>query len=170
MLDLEAELDAVIAALTRERVEYAVCGGVAMAIHGFIRATEDLDLFVKPEDFDRLAAAIAGLGFTGSAPMIRRLIKVDQVDGEMLAVDLSAVTPVTEQVWQTREVVIWNERPLSIVSREGLIALKRLRGTAQDLVDIERLASGDGNVVRSIRRLSQLRSLCLSLARANRQK
>lgn len=170
MLDLEAELDAVIAALTREGVEYAVCGGVAMAIHGFIRATEDLDLFVKPEDTDRVAAAVVGLGFTGSAPMIRRLTKIDQLDGEMLAIDLSPVTPATEQVWQMREVVTWNERPLSIVSREGLIALKRLRSTAQDLVDIERLATGDGNVVRSIRRLSQLRSLCLSLAKANSQK
>jgi hypothetical protein len=38
MLDLEAELDAVIGALSRAGIEYAVCDGLAMAIHGFVRA------------------------------------------------------------------------------------------------------------------------------------
>ncbi|MEK6371333.1 MAG: hypothetical protein AABO58_01430 [Acidobacteriota bacterium] len=162
MLDLEAELDGVIAALTREGVEYAVCGGVAMAVHGFTRATEDLDLIVRPEDVCRFADAVAEVGFMSDTTS--RLAKVDRVDGDLLAIDLSL--PATEHVWRTRRVITWNDRPLSLVSREGLIALKRLRATAQDLVDIERLKSGDGNVARSIRRVSQLRKLCLSLARA----
>jgi hypothetical protein len=40
MLDLEAELDAVIGALSHAGIEYAVCGGLAMAIHGKPRATK----------------------------------------------------------------------------------------------------------------------------------
>lgn len=164
MLDLESELDGVIAALTRAGVEYAVCGGVAMAVHGFTRATEDLDLIVRPEDVCRFADAVAEVGFMSDTTS--RLAKVDRVDGDVLAIDLSPVMPATEHVWRTRRVITWNDRPLSLVSREGLIALKRLRATAQDLVDIERLTSGDGNVARSIRRVSQLCKLCLSLARA----
>jgi hypothetical protein len=169
MLDLEAKLDAVIAALTRAGIEYAVCGGVAMAVHGFIRASEDLELFATPEDVGRLAVALVEVGFVRDATSIHRLAKVD-LEGDLLAIDLTLVTPVTQHIWRTRQVVAWNERPLSLVSREGLIALKRLRATAQDLVDIERLASADGNVAMSIRRHSQIRNLCLSLGKAAAQK
>jgi hypothetical protein len=39
----------VIASLNEARVEYVVVGGVAMNLHGLVRATEDLDLFIRPE-------------------------------------------------------------------------------------------------------------------------
>ena len=50
----------VIAAMNREQVDYAVIGGVAMNIHGLVRATEDLDVFVRPEasNIERLRAAL----------------------------------------------------------------------------------------------------------------
>ena len=46
--------------LNREGVEYIVIGGMAMNAHGLIRATEDLDLLVRPEDqnIDRLRRAL----------------------------------------------------------------------------------------------------------------
>ena len=50
----------VIASLEREGVEYAVIGGVALSIHGLVRATEDLDLFVRPtpDNIERLRRAL----------------------------------------------------------------------------------------------------------------
>jgi hypothetical protein len=140
-----------------------------MAIHGFIRATQDLDLFVQPEDIGRLADAVRAIGFTNIGPSTCQLTKLDQVDGDVIVLDLTPVSPATEQIWVTRQMITWNERPLSVTSREGLIALKRLRATAQDLVDIERMLSDDGDAMKSIRRLSQLRNLCLSLAKAKPQ-
>lgn len=149
MLDLEAELDAVIAALTREGVEYAVCGGVAMAIHGKPRATIDIDLLIKPEDEDRVYLAVEPLGFrfkakpmhfVGGTMEIRRVTKIDS-DGEALMLDLLLVTPAFRSVWQLRQTVAWRTHLVSVVSREGLIALKSSRSSAQDLADIERLES-----------------------------
>jgi hypothetical protein len=51
---------ALLAALEREGVEYAVVGSLAMAAHGLVRATRDLDLFVSPDaaNVDRLKAAL----------------------------------------------------------------------------------------------------------------
>lgn len=37
----------VLSALEAERVEYILVGGVALGMHGLIRATEDVDLFVN---------------------------------------------------------------------------------------------------------------------------
>jgi hypothetical protein len=36
--------------LERNRVDYVLVGGVALNLHGIIRATEDIDLFVRPEE------------------------------------------------------------------------------------------------------------------------
>lgn len=58
----------------------------------------------------------------------------------MVPLDLLLVhSPVLEKIWQTRQSFEWEGRKTWIVSREGLIGLKRLRGSPQDLVDIEKL-------------------------------
>jgi hypothetical protein len=50
----------VLAALERERVEYVIFGGVALNLQGLARATEDLDIFVAPneENIRRLRVAL----------------------------------------------------------------------------------------------------------------
>jgi len=48
------------AALSREAVRYKVVGGIALNLHGLVRATEDLDLFVDPDptNVERLRTAL----------------------------------------------------------------------------------------------------------------
>jgi hypothetical protein len=47
-------------ALEREDVQYVLVEGVVLNVHGIVRATQDLDLFVKPEqeNVDRLKKAL----------------------------------------------------------------------------------------------------------------
>jgi hypothetical protein len=35
-------------ALASEDVDYVLVGGVALNLHGIVRATEDVDLFIRP--------------------------------------------------------------------------------------------------------------------------
>ena len=42
-------LQALLVALEREGVKYAIFGAIALNLHGLARFTEDLDLFVAPE-------------------------------------------------------------------------------------------------------------------------
>lgn len=53
----------VLAALHRRGVDYVVVGGIALALHGIVRATEDLDVFLSatPENLRRLRAALGDL-------------------------------------------------------------------------------------------------------------
>jgi hypothetical protein len=69
--------------------------------------------------------------------------KIDRTDGDTMTLDLLLVTPETLQVWETRRVVSWRDRPFPVVSRDGLITLKRFRSSELDLVDISRLQSGE---------------------------
>ena len=62
MIDLDRLL-VLLRALNREGVEYVVVGAVALGLHGLARATEDVDLFVRPtpENVARLKRALASV-------------------------------------------------------------------------------------------------------------
>jgi hypothetical protein len=48
-MDFEV-LKRLIAALEAREVRYAIFGAIALNLHGLVRATEDLDLFIEPEE------------------------------------------------------------------------------------------------------------------------
>ena len=147
MIDLAEEFEAVISALAEHGIEYAVCGGLAMAVHGFPRATVDIDLLIRPEAEERVYAAVGPLGFRIRAnPMhfdqgrmeIRRVSKIDPA-GDTLMLDLLLVTPAFESVWRDRTTIESDFGPISVVSRQGLIELKSGRMSGVDQDDIKRL-------------------------------
>lgn len=144
------EFSQLIAAVEDGELEYAVCGGLSMAIHGFARATMDIDLLIRPESLDKayeigkqLGFDIRGLdiSFKERAVEIRRVSKI--VGEDVLSLDLLLVTPQVEDVWVTRESVDFQGRKLWVVSRDGLIKMKTLAGRPQDLADIHRLENED---------------------------
>jgi len=58
-MDFEKVL-AVLQALRLQKVEYVLIGALALTVHGIVRATQDVDLFVRPEmdNLDRLRSAL----------------------------------------------------------------------------------------------------------------
>lgn len=134
-------------------IEYAVCDRLAMAIHGFARATLDIDLLIQAKNLKKAYQVAAEKGydiksldisFKERAVEIRRVSKIDD-DGEVLSLDLLLVTPQVEDVWETREQLVLPENYLSVVSKEGLIKTKTLTGRPQDLADIARLQNDETN-------------------------
>jgi hypothetical protein len=55
------EPDDLLLALTDAQVNFIIIGGVAVGVHGFVRATKDLDIVPDPapENIDRLARTLA---------------------------------------------------------------------------------------------------------------
>jgi len=150
-MDLRAELLGLVDRLAAARVEYAICGGVALAIHGYPRFTKDIDLLVRREDLERVVSTVAVLGFTLDAgllpfdaggPRAREVRRISKAEGgEVLTLDLLLVSPVLQGVWRSRGTFEWEGRRVSVVSRAGLIEMKRLTGREQDLLDARRLES-----------------------------
>jgi hypothetical protein len=145
MMDFFQELRSLLAALEHAHVDYALCGGVALAIHGAPRATQDIDLLLRREDLDRLREVIRPCGFTlESFPMdfssgvtVQRFTKLVGADPLMLDV-LFADGPL-ETVWADRQTAEIEGGKVRVVSRQGLISLKLAAGRPQDLADIKRL-------------------------------
>jgi len=170
MIDLAEELDSIRGVFSEHRIEFALCGGMALAIHGFIRATVDLDLLVKAEDIDEIQSTVASLGYITVG---NRTSRIAAASGDTLILDLSVVTGETLDIWSDRRRILWRDEPLSVVSREGLIKLKQLRGSLQDLADVARLPDeiemSSNAIELRMKRLSQVRNLCLRLAKAGEE-
>lgn len=148
MFDLYYELRILIAALEERQMDYALCGGLAMAVYDRTRATVDIDLLILSESLDLFMATATELGyrirgldmtFSNGAIEIRRISKIDPVSGQVLSLDFLLVTPEIQRIWTSRVEADWEDGTLSVVSRAGLIELKRLSGRPQDIVDIAAL-------------------------------
>lgn len=141
------ELSQLISALNENQLEYAICGGLALAIHGFVRATLDIDILIQPDSLKKAYKVGVERGFDirkldisfkKSAVEIRRVSKID-AQGEVLSLDLLLVTPQIGDVWESRETINFLGNKLFVVSREGLVKMKKLAGRPQDMADILRL-------------------------------
>ncbi|HVS13730.1 MAG TPA: hypothetical protein VMV46_07390 [Thermoanaerobaculia bacterium] len=148
-IDLYSELRRLVDALDEERVEYALAGALALAVHGVVRATADIDVLIRPEDEQRAVGVARDLGYRHEAiPMrfndgtrMRRISRLEEE--ETLTLDYFLVDEHLEPVWSTRGVLETEEGPLSVVSREGLIRMKTAAGRDQDVADVRRLEEID---------------------------
>ena len=139
-----------IQSLDHAGIRFALCGGLAMSVHARARATVDIDLLAPPEEIAHLASVVEPLGFhrRHSTPILlargevvmHRFTKIEPGDPDVLLLDVIEVrSGTTAQAWATCVRADWGGHPLTVVSREGLILLKRLRGSRQDLADIAEL-------------------------------
>ena len=145
-MDLFAELAGLTQALSAANVDYALCGAVALAIHGAPRATKDIDVLLREADLPRLRDVAHAQGFdiealpmtfSASGVTVRRFTKLRA--GESLMLDVLVGGGPLEAVFQTRVVLPFEGGSLWVVSREGLVTLKLAAARPQDLVDVQRL-------------------------------
>ncbi len=145
MAALIEEFVGIVEAFNQAGIDYAVCGGWAIAIHGKVRATVDIDLMIRAEDLEPAMTLarqrgydIEGLplNFDGGETQIRRISKIDKELNELITLDLLLVTPVYEAAWKTRRHVTWNHGEYRVVDVEGMIIMKELAGRPKDAEDL----------------------------------
>lgn len=144
--------------LQRHGVPFAVIGGHAVSVHGYIRATEDHDIvFLRtPDSEQRLAAALQEIharwiadeldpatGSERQIPVTDAFIQSQHL--MMLVTDAgfldifdyvpgSPSTPVAQFIAEGLEVA-----GIRYASKDWLLRMKRAAGRPQDLLDIENL-------------------------------
>ena len=150
MLQLRTELLNIVTCLDEAKVDYGLCGGLAVAVHGYPRATKDIDILIRFEDLADARRTLATIGFDLEAGLFkfdsnsareRHLYRISKAEGAQLTtLDLMLVTPVMEDVWNDREIIRAFGKEIKVVSRESLIKMKMLASRLQDLADIESLS------------------------------
>ncbi len=151
-----------VGALHAAQVDYIVIGGFAVAAHGFVRATKDLNIVPSGDaaNLERLAAVLRELGaeLFGTDDFDPKEFPFDPLDPSQLAeggnfllltrfgrLDMMQWVPGIEadQAYERlRRAAVPTEldgRPVLVCSREDLITMKRTAGRPQDLVDLREL-------------------------------
>ena len=149
-MTLYEELHAVLETLDGAKVDYALIGGLAVAVWGAPRATKDIDLLVQRDDLARAKAALRDRGFTLEAfPLefkdgseVHRVNKVDAARN-LMTVDLMIVDKNLEPAWMSRTRLPFGDREVVVVSRDALIAMKARAARPQDIADIQNLEDID---------------------------
>lgn len=135
-------------ALHRAGVEFLVVGAYALARHGYVRATLDLDVFVRPTatNAERVVAALADFG----APLAAHGVGVEdfarpgtvyQLGLPPRRIDvLTEISGVTfEEAWLSRIAAEVDGVPLAVLGRAELIRNKRASDRPKDRLDVEQL-------------------------------
>ena len=143
-MDLYNELSAVVRVFAENDLDYAICGGIAVAFHGYERFTKDIDILIREEDLDRTHTLLEQAGFldpSGKIPFKHHdLYRVTKFDGaDYLSLDLLVASDTLKEVWEGRRVYDWQGTKIIVVSKEGLAAMKRIAGRDQDLLDLKKL-------------------------------
>jgi hypothetical protein len=151
----EFDLRALLEQLHTRDVRFVVIGGVAVAAHGYVRGTEDLDLVPDPDpaNLERLAAALDELESTlptvkgrrfdlaSDAGVIRRGGNVTAdtrfggLDVVQRARGVPAYTQLDEDAVESELLGI----PVRVCSLARLREMKEAQGRAQDKADLENL-------------------------------
>ena len=125
-------------------VEYLVVGAYAMAAHGRVRATGDLDVWVKPspENAKRVLAALRQFGVPLhdlTAEDLNRPDVVFQIGQEPLRIDvLTSIDAVDFQAaWENRFTTKLGDHQVGVLSASDLIKNKRAVARPQDLADVD---------------------------------
>jgi hypothetical protein len=148
---LSSEFKDLLSIFNAHGVEYLVVGAHALAAHGRIRATGDLDIWVRadPANARRVMQALAAFG----APL-QDLREADlaqpgivfQIGVAPLRIDiLTEIDGVQfEDAWRQRLSSVFAGEPVSVLSVAHLIENKRAAGRAQDLADLDWLEKNRG--------------------------
>jgi predicted nucleotidyltransferase len=154
-------LESLFKALNEDGGRYVLVGGLAVVLHGHLRATGDVDLVVDlaPEQVQRTLAALERTGFRPYAPtpasdFADPTKRAEWMrDKSMLVfslrpptgvplVDLFLEPPMSfEHLWDRSLVVTMRGVPVRVAGLNDLIELKRRAGRPEDLADVEALAA-----------------------------
>jgi hypothetical protein len=134
------------AALNAAGADYLLIGAHALAVHGFIRGTKDLDVWVRPsaENAPRVHRALVSFGAPVGDVSVDDFARpgiVYQIGVPPLRIDITTIVDgVTfDEAWPERVTASFEGQPIVVLSRAHLIRNKRATGRPQDLVDVQRL-------------------------------
>ncbi len=135
-----------LSAFNAQKVEYLVVGAHALASFGHVRATKDLDIWIRPapENAKNVINALRAFGAALQDLTEDDLSKpgtVFQIGVAPIRIDvLTSIDGVDfAEAWPMRVKTKFAGEPGAVISREHFIQNKRASGRAQDLADIKRL-------------------------------
>ncbi len=144
------DIEGLLRSLNAHDVEYVIIGATAFPVHGYARATLDVDVFIRatPENARRVRSALTDFGYdltsVSDEELLSRKVLVRQY---LVETDIHPfVHGVTfDEVWEHRVLDRLGETPAAFASLEDLIRMKVAAGRPKDLEDLRVLRKLQGH-------------------------
>lgn len=144
-LDVLEELRLIVTAFNEAGIPFTLFGGWAVAAHGFVRYTDDIDVQLLRKDLDKAKQCLKIVGFiidNGLIPLpsqgieFYRMSKI--VDSEVLVIDIQFLEE-DSMIWKQREQMDWEGMTIWVMSIRDLIEMKKKSTRTKDRLDVEEL-------------------------------
>lgn len=135
--------------LDQERIPYALIGGLALAAHGFVRMTQDVDILMTAEGLTTFRERCVGRGYTPAFPGAQKtfrdtetrvrieVITTGEFPGDGKPKPVSFPDPLAASVEREGIRIVTVEKLIELKLASGMSAPHRLR----DLADVQDLVS-----------------------------
>jgi predicted nucleotidyltransferase len=138
------DTEGLLKSLKEHKVRFVIIGATAFPVHGYARATLDIDIFINPnkENAERTWQALKAFGYDVSD------IKVEDLINKKLLIRQYAVEtdihPFVKgvsfnEVWKNKVTAKFGSTFAHFASLDDLIKMKHAAGRAKDLEDIRYL-------------------------------
>ena len=143
---MNPDFSELLLAFNAHHVEYLLVDAHALAVYGHVRATKDIDVWVRPdsENAQKVLTALSQFG----APLgdlnkddLSKAGTIFQIGVPPLRIDvITAIDGVDfADAWPDRFKTSFGGVPVSVISRHHLITNKKASARLQDLADVEKL-------------------------------
>ena len=140
-------LQKLVQGLSRAEIDYAVVGGMALVFHGYVRATQDINVLLTPEGLKTFQRELVGRGFVPAFSGAKRMFR-DAENGVVVEFLVTGEFPGDRRpkaICFPHPVVAAIERDgIWIIQLNALIELKLASGLSgsdrlKDLADVQEL-------------------------------
>jgi len=151
-MELSQDILEFIRLLNRNRVEYLVVGGWAVAVHGKPRYTKDVDILIRmePENAKRMVLVLRDFGF-GSLDITEDDFltpgHIIQLGFEPNRIDLLTTIPAVnfDDAYKNKIVIELSSVQISFIGQADLVRNKEAAGREQDLLDVKFIKKRSGD-------------------------
>lgn len=143
--ELPKDFKELLELLNHHEVNYLVIGGYAVGLHGYVRATNDLDIVIASdkENAGRMLAALSEFGFTEglSEEVFMTPDSLVVMGVEPMAIDIINYLRGVDfgDAYDRREVLIAEGIEFNLISLEDLLTNKTAVGRDKDALDVKEL-------------------------------
>jgi len=145
-MHIHADFEEFLKFLNEESVEFVIIGGYAVAFHGYVRTTGDMDLFFRAtgKNISRIRKALKKFGLQITAKQVKEFsdpgniirLGIPPVRLELLN-NISGLT--FGDVWKRRIPGEYGTVAVNFISRDDLLKNKKASGRPKDLADYDEL-------------------------------
>ena len=139
---LNPDFKDILSAFIEEKVEFLVVGGYAMAFHGYVRATGDIDLWIRisEENAKKTRRALERFG----APLFDLSIEDLQTSGMVFQIGnvpsrIDVITQIDavefNDAWKEHKIIEIENLQIPVIGKTQLLKNKQSTGRAKDRND-----------------------------------